>query len=65
MFLKQSDIYISNNALKHLKLPPLFIRKKYVLNVSQNTVAFKLLLPWKCFQTNVYETSSETIIRNM
>lgn len=49
MFLKQSYIYIRNNAFKYLKLPPLFIRKKYVLNVSQNTVAFKFLLPWKCF----------------
>lgn len=61
MFMKLSEVYIRNNALKHLKLPPLFIRKKHVLNVSQNTVAFKFLLSWKCFQTNVYETSSETI----
>lgn len=59
MFMKLSEVYIRNNALKHLKLPPLFIGKKYVLNVSQNTVAFKFLLSW--FQTNVYETSSETI----
>lgn len=45
MFLKQSYVYIINNAFKHLKLPPLFIRKNNVLNVSQNTVAFKFLLP--------------------